>query len=119
MLHFLPAAAGHIGLRHEDDVQGRPQKIPVPTEALPKKTLRAVAGHGASHASTGSDAEPGPAPVVVGRDEEEQRTVEAQTLPEKPAKLPARGDPIPALQPGSADARLAQPVQAPSLFRPL
>jgi hypothetical protein len=119
MLHFLLAPADHVGLGHEDDVYGRREKLPVATEALAKKPLRAVAVHRASHASAGGDAEPRSAPVVVGRDQEEQRTIESQSVPEESAKLRAGGDPIPALQPGSAGTRLAEVVQAPSLFRPL
>jgi hypothetical protein len=119
MLHFLLAPAGHVGLGHEDDVHARCEKIPVATEALTEKTFRTVAGDGTSHASAGSDAEPRPAPVVVRRDQEKQRAIETQPLAEQAAKLPAGGDPIPALQPESATSRLAALVQAPSLFRPL
>lgn len=119
MLHFLLAPADHVRLGHEDDVHGRREKLLVAAEALAKKPLRTVARHSASDAPTDRDAEPRPTPVVVGRDQEEQRTIEAQSLLEEAAKLRAGGDPILALQPGSAPVRLAELVQAPSLFRPL
>jgi hypothetical protein len=118
MLHFFLAAARHVGLGHQDDVHGRPKERLVAAEALAKKPLRAVACHCASHAAAGGNAEASPAPVVVGRDEEEERTIEAPPQPEHAAKLRAGGDTIPAMQPGSALLRRADPVQAPSLFRP-
>ena len=119
MLHFPLGASDDFGLGHQDDVHGRRQELPVATEALAKKPLRAVPRHRASQTPAGGDAESRPALVVVGRDQEEQRPVETKPVPEEAAELPAGGDPILALQPGSADVRLAELVQAPSLFRPL
>jgi len=93
-LHLPEPAASDLGLRDEDQIDGTWTGGLVVPERLPQQTLGSVAGDGATDLAAHGQPQPAVADLVLPGNEQEQRTVQAKALPERPAEVRRAGQPL-------------------------
>jgi hypothetical protein len=76
-LHFLLSAAGDLGLGDEHQVHGDACATFISAVALPQQPLRSIPLDRSAHAATHGQAEPVVALIVLRRNHEEERPVDA------------------------------------------
>ena len=116
-LHFLLTAAGDLGLGDEHQVHGDAGAILVSPVAFPQQPLRSISLDRSAHAPTHGQAEPVVALIVLRRNHEKERPIDAYAPAEQPTEVRSGSDPLAPSEPGSRTP--GRPTcQAPSLFRP-